>query len=140
MSFHGHTAISSIVAGGMVVQTIRRFTSIDSSPQQMNLYSLLQATLSDPNSPNIVLNVTLADLHQLVVDTIDATRERLLPLYMKAEEDRLLTKKEVCVQLGIGETSVWNLTKRGKLTPVKVNNSVRYRQSEVSDILNSKND
>lgn len=104
----------------------------------MNLYTLLQATLSDPNSPNIVLNVTLADLHQLMVDTIDATRERLLPLYMKAEEDRLLTKKEVCAQLGICETSVWNLTRGGRLTPVKVNGSTRYRQSEVSDILNSK--
>lgn len=105
----------------------------------MNLYTLLQATLSDPDSPNIVLNVTLADLHQLVVDTIDATRERLLPLYMKAEEDRLLTKKEVCAQLGICETSVWNLTRDGKLTPVKVNRSVRYRQSEVTAILESKN-
>ncbi|WP_300776490.1 helix-turn-helix domain-containing protein [uncultured Akkermansia sp.] len=130
----------SIVAGGLAVQIIRRFISIDSSIQPMNLYTLLQATLSDPSSPNIVLNVTLADLHQLVVDTIDATRERLLPILMKAEEDRLLTKKEVYAQLGIGETSVWNFTKRGKLTPVKVNNSVRYRQSEVSDILNSKND
>lgn len=106
----------------------------------MNLFQLLQATLSDPNSPNIVLNVTLADLHQLMVDTIDATRERLLPLYMKAEEDRLLTKKEVCSQLGICETSVWNLTRSGKLTPVKVNRSVRYRQSEVTAILESKND
>ena len=45
----------------------------------MNLYNLLQASLSDPNSPNILLTVSLADLHQLVVDTIDATRERLLP-------------------------------------------------------------
>ena len=35
----------------------------------MNLYSLLQASASDPVSPNILLNVTLADLHQLVVDT-----------------------------------------------------------------------
>lgn len=106
----------------------------------MNLYNLLQASLSDPNSPNILLTVTLADLHQLVVDTIDATRDRLLPLFMKAEEDRLLTKKEVCAQLGIGETSVWNLTKRGRLTPVKVNRSVRYRQSEVTAILDAKND
>lgn len=105
----------------------------------MNLYNLLQASLSDPNSPNILLTVTLADLHQLVVDTIDATRDRFLPLFMKAEEDRLLTKKEVCAQLGIGETSVWNLTKRGRLTPVKVNRSVRYRQSEVTAILDAKN-
>ena len=78
----------------------------------MNVYSLLQASATDPVSPNILLNVTLADLHQLVVDTIDATREKLLSIYMKSEEDRLLTKKEVCSQLGIGETSVWNLTKR----------------------------
>lgn len=106
----------------------------------MNLYNLLQVSLSDPNSPNILLTVSLADLHQLVVDTIDATRERLLPIFMKAEEDRLLTKKEVCAQLGIGETSVWNLTKRGRLTPVKVNRSVRYRQSEVTAILDAKND
>lgn len=104
----------------------------------MNLYSLLQAAESDPSAPNILVSVPLADLRQLVIDTIDATRERLLPLFMKAEEDRLLTKKEVCVQLGIGETSVWNLTKRGKLTPVKVNRNTRYRQSEVTAILNSK--
>ena len=76
----------------------------------------------------------------LVVDTIDATREKLLPIYMKSVEDRLLTKKEVCLQLGIGETSVWNLTKRGRLTAVKVGKSVRYRQSEVTEILNSTND
>lgn len=103
----------------------------------MNLYNLLQASLSDPNSPNILLTVSLADLHQLVVDTIDATRERIL-LFMKASEDRLLTKEEVAQQLGIGLTSVYNLTKSGKLTAVKVNRATRYRQSEVSDLLNAK--
>lgn len=106
----------------------------------MNLYNRLQASFSDPNSPNILLTVSLSDLHQLVVDTIDATRDRLLSLFIKADEDRLLTKKEVCAQLGIGETSVWNLTKRGKLNPVTVNRSVRYRPSEVTAILDAKND
>lgn len=61
----------------------------------MNLYNLLQASFSDPNSPNILLTVSLSDLHQLVVDTIDATRDRLLPLLMKAEEDRLPTKADI---------------------------------------------
>ena len=60
--------------------------------------------------------MSLADLHQLVVDTIDATRDRLLPIFLKAEEDRLLSKKEVCAKLGIKETSVWNLTQKGLLT------------------------
>ena len=108
------------------------------SETQVNLYNLLQASLSDPNSPSILLTVSLADLHQLVVDTIDATRERLLPLFMKASEDRLLSKDEVAKQLGIGLTSVHNLTKKGKLTVVKVNGATRYRQSEVSAIMDSK--
>ena len=104
----------------------------------MNLYHLLQASLSDSNSPSILLTVSLADLHQLVVDTIDATRERLLPLFMKASEDSLLSKDEVAKQLGIGLTSVHNLTKKGKLTVVKVNGATRYRQSEVSAIMDTK--
>ena len=104
----------------------------------MNLYNLIKASLSDSNSPNILLTVSLADLHQLMVDTIDATRERLLPLFMKASEDRLLSKEEVAKQLGIGLTSVYNLTKKGKLTAVKVNGATRYRQSEVSAIMDSK--
>ena len=95
------------------------------SETQVNLYNLLQASLSDSNSPSILLTVSLADLHQLVVDTIDATRERLLPLFMKASEDRLLSKDEVAKQLGIGLTSVHNLTKKGKLTVVKVNGATR---------------
>lgn len=104
----------------------------------VNLYNLLKASLSDSNSPNILLTVSLADLHQLMVDTIDATRERLLPLFMKASEDRLLSKDEVAKQLGIGLTSVHNLTKKGKLTVVKVNGATRYRQSEVSAIIDAK--
>lgn len=106
----------------------------------MNLYNLLQASLSDPNSPNILLTVSLSDLHQLVVDTIDATRDRLLPLLMKAEEDRLLTKAEVCAKLGIKPTSVGNLVRKGKLTAIKVGRSSRYKQSEVTAILDAKND
>ena len=108
------------------------------SEMPVNLYNLLKASLSDSNSPNILLTVSLADLHQLMVDTIDATRERLLPLFMKASEDRLLSKEEVAKQLGIGLTSVYNLTKKGKLTAVKVNGATRYRQSEVSAIMDTK--
>ena len=104
----------------------------------MKLYNLLQASLSDPNFPNILLTVSLSDLHQLVVDTIDATRDRLLPLLMKAEEDRLLTKAEVCAKLGIKPTSVWNLVRKGKLTAIKVGRSSRYKLSEVNEYLESK--
>ncbi len=108
--------------------------------QNIPLYSLLESLNRDANTPNIVLNVTLADLRQLMVDTIDATRERLLPIFMKAEEDKLLTAKEVADKLSICSTSVHNLKVKGSLTPVKVGRSTRYRQSEVNELLNAKNE
>ena len=50
---------------------------------KLSLFEILQASSSDHNSPNILIPVSLSDLHQLVVDTIEATRERLLRLKPK---------------------------------------------------------
>ena len=107
---------------------------------KLNLFDLLQALMSDPDSPNILLTVHLSDLHQLVVDTIEATRERILPVYMDAEKERSLTRKEVAEQLGVCETTVYNMTKDGRLHPFKVNGSTRYSQREVNSIINPCND
>ena len=107
---------------------------------KLNLFDLLQASALDPDSPDIILNVRLSDLNQLVVDTIEATRERLLPLYMEAEKDKSITKKEVAERLGICETTVYNMTKDGRLHPFKVNGSTRYSLREVNFIINPSND
>ena len=110
------------------------------SPQmKLNLFDLLQASMSDPDSPNILLTVHLSDLHQLVVDTIEATRERILPLYMDAEKERPLTRKEVAEQLGVCETTVFNMARAGKLRSFKVNGSTRYSQRDVRAIIESRN-
>ena len=37
---------------------------------KVSLYDLLKVSLSDPDSPNILLTVHLSDLHQLVVWTL----------------------------------------------------------------------
>ena len=39
----------------------------------MNLYGLLQLTQNSPDAPCINISVSLADLHQLVVDTIETS-------------------------------------------------------------------
>lgn len=104
-----------------------------------SLYDLLQVSLSDPDSPNILLTVHLSDLHQLVVDTIEATRERLLPIFMEAEKDKPLTKKQAAEQLGVCETTVFNMARAGKLRSFKVNGSTRYSQRDVRAIIESRN-
>ena len=105
-----------------------------------SLYNLLQLSLPDPDSPNIRPTVHLSDLHQLVVDTIEATRERILPVYMDAEKERSLTRKEVAEQLGVCETTVFNMARAGKLRSFKVNGSTRYSQREVRAIINARNE
>ena len=106
----------------------------------MNLYSLLQASASDPISPNILLNVTLADLHQLVVDTIEATRDRLLPVLIEQENQKGLLKREEAMKLlGVGSTTLHNLVKAGKLEKVKINGATRYRRSDILDLIESRN-
>ena len=104
-----------------------------------NLYDLLQVSMSDPDSPNILLTVRLSDLHQLMVDTIEATRERLLPIFMEAEKDKPLTKKQAAQQLGVCETTIWNMVQNGKLHPFKVHGSTRYSQREIREIINARN-
>lgn len=104
-----------------------------------SLYDLLQVSLSDPDSPNILLTVHLSDLHQLVVDTIEATRERLLHIFMEAEKDKPLTKKQAAEQLGVCETTVWNMVQSGKLHTFKVNGSTRYSQRDVRAIIDARN-
>lgn len=105
-----------------------------------SLYDLLQVSLSDPDSPNILLTVRLSDLHQLVVDTIEATRERILPIIMETEKDKPLTKKQAAEQLGVCETTVWNMVQSGKLHTFKVNGSTRYSQREIREIINARNE
>lgn len=104
-----------------------------------SLYDLLQVSMSDPESPNILLTVRLSDLHQLMVDTIEATRERLLPIFLEAEKDKPLTKKQAAEQLGVCETTIWNMVQSGKLHPFKVHGSTRYSQREIREIINARN-
>lgn len=104
-----------------------------------SLYDLLQVSMSDPDSPNILLTVHLSDLHQLMVDTIEATRERILPIFMEAEKDKPLTKKQAAEQLGVCETTIYNMVQAGKLHPFKVHGSTRYSQREVRAIINARN-
>lgn len=105
----------------------------------MNLSTLIRASQDDPDAPNISLNVKLSDLRQLVIDTIDETVERLRPLWIEAQKDEPLTRKQVAQQLGVCEGTVHNLVKSGQLHPSYVGRSVRYSQQEVTELLKSRN-
>ncbi|MBT3637474.1 MAG: helix-turn-helix domain-containing protein [Opitutae bacterium] len=49
--------------------------------------------------------------------------------------DRLMTKKQVAETLAVSERTLDRLLARGKLTKVKVGGCVRFRASEIDEVL-----
>ncbi|MBI3987418.1 MAG: helix-turn-helix domain-containing protein [Lentisphaerae bacterium] len=46
----------------------------------------------------------------------------------------LLTQKQAASLLGISRFTVWRMTQEGKLHPVKVHETLRYRRAEIEKI------
>lgn len=50
---------------------------------------------------------------------------------LSTEEDELLTRKHVMEYLGIKSTTLWQWSKMGLLTPIKVRRKCLYRKSDI---------
>jgi len=54
---------------------------------------------------------------------------------LEVPEKKLLSVKEVSVELGIGVTTVWCQVKKGNLpAPIKVGGSTRWRREEIEAV------
>jgi len=98
-----------------------------------NLLELINSGVTD-----VTVNVKLADLVELIKQTIEAAKAELLPAMVSAAQEVLLTKKEVMEKFGVCHTTLWNLNKNKILIPViplKVGKKVCYRQSDVERLI-----
>lgn len=50
-------------------------------------------------------------------------------------DDRLLTREEVAIKLCVSKGTVDNMSRAGKLNPVTIGRSIRFRNSEVLDFI-----
>lgn len=95
-----------------------------------NLLELINSGVTD-----VTVNVKLADLVELIKQTIEAAKAELLPAMVSAAQEVLLTKKEVMEKFGVCHTTLWNWNKNKILIPVKVGKEVCYRQSDVERLI-----
>ena len=56
----------------------------------------------------------------------------------KAPEERLLRASQVVQMLATSRTTLWRLAKAGKLQPVPIGDSTKFRESEVRALMESK--
>ena len=71
-----------------------------------NLLELINSGVTD-----VTVNVKLADLVELIKQTIEAAKAELLPAMGSAAQEVLLTKKEVMEKFGVCHTTLWNWNK-----------------------------
>lgn len=95
-----------------------------------NLLELINSGVTD-----VTVNVKLADLVELIKQTIEAAKAELLPAMVSAAQEVLLTKKEVMEKFGVCHTTLWNWNKNKILILVKVGKKVCYRQSDVERLI-----
>lgn len=51
------------------------------------------------------------------------------------KNDRLLTRPQAAQKLAVSKQTIWRLDKCGQLPHVKIGRSVRYRESDIDDLV-----
>ena len=83
----------------------------------------------------IVLQVSAADLKQIVGEMYHAEKTRTEEAIKQHRERPTLSRKEACEALGISQATLWHWAKSGYLVPTKIGSKVMYRATDIDRIL-----
>ena len=85
----------------------------------------------------IVITMSVTEFQNIIAEAVDKALEQRFEPLRKRFEERMLTTKEVAEALRVSEMTVYNMAKRGDLTQIKIGSKTMYRESEVTQIINS---
>lgn len=83
---------------------------------------------------NVSISVTAGDLKHFANTLLQSAMK--LGQQPIEEEDQLLTVEEAIERLKISRTSAWRWERQGILKPVKIGRFVRYRKSDIDELIN----
>ncbi len=92
--------------------------------------------LSD--NPNLSITVKASELKATFADIVEDVIESYKREVTAKPQDVLYTPKQVCEILSIDKSTLWRWGKIDYLCGIKVGDSVRYRKSQIDDIINAK--
>lgn len=84
---------------------------------------------------NVRLEVSGADLLAFSNELINRAKSELSAEIAEARKEKYLTKEEVKEICGVCDATLWHWNRKGYLRTVKIGNKVRYRQSDIRQIL-----
>lgn len=87
---------------------------------------------------NVIIQVSLADLRQVVAEMHEAEQQRAAQALAEQSERPTMTRAQVARELQVSLSTLWHWEKDGYLTPAKIGRKVLYRASDVKRILTLK--
>lgn len=86
---------------------------------------------------NVSLTVGVSDLNLFARAISEQTRLQIENEVAAQSTESYLTRQQVVNILNVDLSTLWRWTKRNYLNPVRVGGLVRYRKSDIDNILNS---
>ncbi len=99
----------------------------------MNITDIINSGLG-----SVQLSITANDLFDFANEVVSQARH-LQQQQSPQEEDELLTRARVMEYLGIKATTLWQWSKMGILTPIKIKRKCLYRKSDIIALQRSNN-
>lgn len=87
--------------------------------------------------PDVTINIKLCDLMTANKVLVDNAKHELLTAVQDANNDTLLTRKEVSEMLGKSEQTLWRWQQIGKLIPLLNGGTYQYLMSDVKAVMES---
>jgi excisionase family DNA binding protein len=81
-------------------------------------------------------NVTLAISANDLREFLNEVKREIQP----DKKEEYLTRLQVCEMLNVDQSTIWRWDKSGYLAAIKIGGKIRYRMSDIENLLNSNSD
>lgn len=88
--------------------------------------------------PNVTISIKIGDLIEANKQLVEDLRISLEKQIRDEHEERYLSSDDVCDMLNVSKPTLWRWEKIDYLIPIRVGGKVRYKLSEVKQILDDK--
>ena len=87
--------------------------------------------------PDVTISIKVGDLMEANKQLVENVRISLEKQIRDEHEEKYLSSDDVCKMLNISKPTLWRWEKLDYLIPIRVGGKVRYKSSEVKQILNT---
>lgn len=88
--------------------------------------------------PNVTISISIGDLMEANAKLVEDVRSSIEQKIRDEHEEKYLSPDDVCEMLDVSKPTLWRWEKMEYLIPVRIGGKVRYKLSDIKNIITSK--